>query len=144
MRLHDQELIAKVVLQSRDYDTAGDAAALLNDPTLLAKVAVEGVDSLARASAARRIGDQALLARIVLDDKDADVRRSAIEALSDEDVLVHAAIREKSDSRVGEAAVEKLKDHESYKKVAPRAALIEVRAAALRSVTDEACSPSSR
>jgi hypothetical protein len=76
-KLVDQNLLARVAVESTDFNLRIAAVQTISDQGLLAKFALESEDSYIRKTAVNKLLDYALLAKIAVTDKDLHVRSAA-------------------------------------------------------------------
>jgi uncharacterized membrane protein (DUF106 family) len=106
------------------------------DQNELAKIAEDAKDWHVRIAAVEKLTDQALLEKVAEEHKDWDIRRTALGKLTDQALLAKIAMEDK-DSHICIAAVEKLTDQVLLAKVAVEAKSFDVRVHAIRKVTDQ-------
>lgn len=153
----DQELLAKIAVESNDrqvrraaVEKLTDPAVLarmgmwvkpeltqqVTDPALLAEIAVKAKDWAVRRAAVANLTDQPLLAQIASADREIFVRTTAVEKLLDQPALAQIALQDK-EPEVRRAAIEMLTDQALLAKVAVTTKDANVRYAAVEKLTDQ-------
>jgi hypothetical protein len=154
----DQELLAKIAVESNDWKVRNAAAEKLTDPALLARmgmwvkpeltqqvkdpallaqVAVKAKDWGVRRAAAANLTDQTLLAQIATGDANSFVRGTALEKLTDQAVVAKVALGDK-EWEVRRVAADLLTDQALLAKVAVGTKDADVRYAVVLKLTDQA------